>query len=68
MAMCMVISEIYFQCSGFVQSIYVDNPVLSEGLFGGTENFLYISVLFPNRFVFFHTIFFCKSIVFEKIR
>ena len=46
----MVISEIYFQCSGFVQSIYVDNPVLSEGLFGGTENLLYISFLIPFFF------------------
>ena len=30
------ISEMYIPtCSGVVQSIYVDNPILSEGLFGG---------------------------------
>ena len=38
MAISITISEMYFHPC-FVQSIYVDNPVLSEPLFGGAENF-----------------------------
>ena len=40
MAISITISEMYFHPC-FVQSIYVDNPVLSEPLFGGAENFPY---------------------------
>ena len=48
MAISITISEMYFHPC-FVQSIYVDNPVLSEPLFGGAENFIPSILLLPLR-------------------
>ena len=50
MAISITISGMYFH-PYFVQSIYVDNPVLSEPLFGGAENFPHFIpsiLLFPH--------------------
>ena len=60
MAIAIIISEMYVPkyVLASVQSIYVDNPVLSEGLFGGTESLLFIFrpqyFPFSNLYLFSH--------------